>query len=100
MHKRGMKLVVIVVTGLSCVAGTEFRSSAASATSAAPLQQPVISEHFTPFACSEKTTLGMLGCSEHQLLVADARINREVGVIFAVLHDNSARRRLAAAESS
>lgn len=42
----------------------------------------------------------MEGCEEHQLIAADKRIDREVSVVFTLLYDNSARRRLIEAQTA
>lgn len=71
----------------------------ASAGSSSPaLTPPVIHEQFTLLPCAKGTTIGIEGCTEHQLVRADARIDKEVRVLFGLLHDNAARGRLTKAQ--
>ncbi|MHB1509716.1 MAG: lysozyme inhibitor LprI family protein [Acidimicrobiales bacterium] len=65
-----------------------------------PLKPPVIVEPFTLLPCNAGTTIGMEGCAEHRIIAADKRIDREIRILFAVLHDNAARRRLAEAQTA
>jgi uncharacterized protein YecT (DUF1311 family) len=58
------------------------------------LKPPVISEPFTKSPCNQKTTVGMEGCQENQILRADQRIDREVSLLFTLLRDDAARERL------
>jgi len=51
-------------------------------------------------ACNKGSTIGTEGCEEHQLVTADKRIDREVSVLFALLHDDAARSRLVRAETA
>jgi uncharacterized protein YecT (DUF1311 family) len=60
---------------------------------------PVITENFNPpFACNQKSNLGVQGCAERQVDTGDARINAEVKLLFRVLYDNASRRALVTAE--
>lgn len=60
---------------------------------------PVITENFNPpFACNQKSNLGVQGCAERQVDSGDTRINAEVKLLFRVLYDNASRRALVTAE--
>jgi uncharacterized protein YecT (DUF1311 family) len=64
------------------------------------MKPPVITESFTLLPCNKGSTIGTEGCEEHQLVTADKRIDREVSVLFALLHDDAARSRLVRAETA
>jgi uncharacterized protein YecT (DUF1311 family) len=58
----------------------------AASTSAATLRPPVIKEVFTPLKCThDKTTLGIEGCAEHQILRSDKSIDSLNAKIFTKL---------------
>ncbi|HVC24342.1 MAG TPA: lysozyme inhibitor LprI family protein [Acidimicrobiales bacterium] len=62
---------------------------------------PVIHESFSPLLpCNRQTTIGAEGCEEHAIVAADERIDREVAVIFSLLHDSAARTRFVHAETT
>jgi hypothetical protein len=67
---------------------------------AAKLSAPIIRESFTPLACSgspqHRSTLGLEGCAEQQILGTDKKIDALNRTIFAMLVDNAARRRFIA----
>jgi len=67
-----------------------------STSTATTLQAPgVIHEYFTLLSCSPGTTIGLEGCSEHQLLMLDARIVASQRNIFSLLRSRAARGRFA-----
>ena len=71
---------------------------AAAVVAPAP-KPPVITENFNPpFACNQKSNLGVQGCAERQVDSGDTRINAEVKLLFRVLYDNASRRALVTAE--
>jgi uncharacterized protein YecT (DUF1311 family) len=84
---------VIVVTGTLLVGG------AASGASASTLKPPVITEPFTPLPCHHRTTIGLEGCTEGQLLSGDRRINEEVRLLFGAMPTVSQRRAFVAVEN-
>jgi uncharacterized protein YecT (DUF1311 family) len=79
---------------------TSDAAAASAAKKAPPIKPPVITETFTVLPCDEDSTIGMEGCEEHQLVAADKRIDREVNLLFTILHDNAARRRLIQAQTA
>ena len=93
---------IVLVLGASAGVGLgpERTPSAASPAKKVPaIKPPVIAESFTLLPCDQGSTIGMEGCQEHRLVAADKRINREVSLLFTVLHDNAARSRLLRAET-
>lgn len=94
MRRLGTLGLSLLTAASLAVAG----SVSASAGTVAPLVPPIIHEDFTPLPCNQTTTLGLEGCAEHQLLRADQRIDREVRLLFGLLHDNAARGRLSTAQ--
>jgi uncharacterized protein YecT (DUF1311 family) len=76
------------------------RAAASSASKAPPIKPPVITESFTLLPCNNASTIGMEGCEEHKLVADDKRIDREVGLVFTILHDNAARMRLVHAQTT
>jgi uncharacterized protein YecT (DUF1311 family) len=93
-----------IAMGFGARVGLGSPSGPAAAATPAPratsIKPPVITESFTPLPCHKDTTIGMEGCEEHQLVAGDKRIDREVGLLFTLLGDNAARRRLIAAETA
>ncbi|HEY1830613.1 MAG TPA: lysozyme inhibitor LprI family protein [Acidimicrobiales bacterium] len=51
-----------------------------------------------PLACNDNTTIGQEGCQERQNLTLISVLNADQRVIFGLLHDNAARRRLNTAQ--
>jgi uncharacterized protein YecT (DUF1311 family) len=51
-----------------------------------------------PLACNNNTTIGQEGCQERQNLTLISVLNADQRVIFGLLHDDAARRRLNAAQ--
>ncbi len=98
--RRGGRLLVLAAGALAPFAvGAAALSAAGAPAAGARPRPPVVHEVFSPtLPCDHRTTVGELGCEEHALLAADARIDREVAVIFPLLHDDAARRRLVRAE--
>ncbi len=93
--------VIALGLGSHVAFGTAEDPAAAAAARAAPqMKPPVIAEPFTVLACAQNSTIGMEGCEEHKLVGADKRIDREVRLLFTILPDSPARRRLAQAETA
>ena len=88
-------IALVVGVGAGVSLGPVGASAVASAAKKAPpMKPPVITESFTLLPCNKGSTIGTEGCEEHQLVTADKRIDREVSVLFALLHDDAARSRL------
>jgi uncharacterized protein YecT (DUF1311 family) len=66
----------------------------------AKLAAPVIREQFTPLPCPKhpQSTLELEGCAELRIVRADKHIDGVVSALFALLPDDRARSRLAAAQ--
>jgi len=93
--------VVLGVGARVVISAVGNPAAAASLANRAPtIKPPVITEAFTLLPCDQDSTIGMEGCAEHQLVAADKRIDKEVALLFAVLRDNAARRRLVQAQSA
>jgi uncharacterized protein YecT (DUF1311 family) len=94
-------IALVVGVGAGVSLGPVGASAVASAAKKAPpMKPPVITESFTLLPCNKGSTIGTEGCEEHQLVTADKRIDREVSVLFALLHDDAARSRLVRAETA
>ncbi len=103
--RRLLLAVVLAVTagtiGIGAFWGAPGRVADAAPRATVPLlKPPVIVEPFTLLPCNAGTTIGMEGCAEHRIIAADKRIDREIRILFTVLHDNAARRRLAEAQTA
>jgi uncharacterized protein YecT (DUF1311 family) len=83
---------------VSLVGSSWALGSAAGATT--PLKPPVINEHFTLLPCNKKTTLGVEGCAEAQLLRADKQLNQQVAIIFGLFRSKSQKLQFVIAETS
>ena len=108
-HYDQVRRTVIFATAASVVLGASAgvglgsspTLSAASPAKRVPaIKPPVITESFTLLPCDKGSTIGQEGCEEHSLVAADKRIDREVSLLFKVLHDDAARRRLIRAETA
>jgi uncharacterized protein YecT (DUF1311 family) len=67
--------------------------------SASPLKTPVIKENFTRLPCNHKTTLGMEGCAEGQLVAADHQINLQVALLLTSMSTSSQKAAFVKAEN-
>jgi len=100
--RRMIPLVVLaVVVAVTAIVVIEGRSkavtpAAAPSTSTTP---PLLHESFTLLACNNRTTIGLEGCAEHQLLVQDHLVNQLRDRVTHLLIGNSARRQFFLAES-
>ncbi|HEY1828069.1 MAG TPA: lysozyme inhibitor LprI family protein [Acidimicrobiales bacterium] len=83
-------LLGLLATGLLALPGI----SAAAASTPAALRPPVIKELFTLLPCTQKTTLGMEGCAEHQIVAGDRIIDKAEIVLFSVLSHEAGPRAL------
>ena len=98
-------VVLAVVVAVSAIVVIEGRSKAVTTTTTpsisttAPVTPPLLHESFTLLACNHRTTIGLEGCAEHQLLVQDHLINQLRDRVVHLLIDNSARRQYFLAES-
>ena len=93
--RRMIPLVVLaVVVAVTAIVVIEGRSKAVT-----PATPPLLHESFTLLACNNRTTIGLEGCAEHQLLVQDHLINQLRGRVVHLLIGNSARRQFFLAES-
>jgi len=93
--------MVLGIGTRAAVGATDSPTAAASpASKAPPIKPPVITESFTLLRCSNESTIGMEGCEEHKLVAADKRIDREVRLVFTILHDNAARMRFIQAQTT
>lgn len=100
-------VLAVPVCALVCVLASVGLAAAwapaalAAATVQRPLlEPPVIVETFTLLACDSRTTLGIEGCLEHRTIVMDRRIDRDIALLFRLLHTDGERRRLVAAQES
>jgi len=88
--------VIVVLSGLS---PSTHRNSTARASTTHDSSLPILRETFTLLPCNSRTTLGLEGCAEHQLVIADREVNRLRHVVTAALFDGAARQRFFLAES-
>lgn len=90
-------VVVLVATGAFLVGRLSVHgaSTASSTNSTVPLKPPgEIHEAFTLLACAPATTIGIEGCTEHQILALDRRIVASERQLFSLLGSREERRRL------
>jgi uncharacterized protein YecT (DUF1311 family) len=90
-------VAAVVISSGSVSFTATLGNSAAAATHPKP---PVIAEGFSELPCDHKTTVGTEGCDEHQLVLADQRIDKEVALLFTLLHDDPARKHLSETQSA
>ncbi len=88
------------VGALSIVAACMVAGAIAAPAPAAGVTPPTIREPFTLLPCVRQppTTLGLEGCSEHDIVAVDKQIDGAVRVLFRLLPDDGARRDLVAAQ--
>jgi uncharacterized protein YecT (DUF1311 family) len=89
---------LLVTCGLALSIPSGGAGGASKAPAKATLKPPVIHEVFTLLPCDPNTTVGTEGCEEHQVVKFDGVVDRAEAVIFSLLHDASARKRLITAQ--
>jgi uncharacterized protein YecT (DUF1311 family) len=87
------RAVVVLASATSLTFGV------ANVASASALKLPVIKENFHVLPCNEKTTLGMEGCAEKQLVAADHQINLQVALLVTSMSTNAQKAMFIKAET-
>ena len=94
MHVTSSKRLLLVAA-----TSVTLALSLSAVAAASPLKTPVIKENFTKLPCNHKTTLGLEGCAEGQLVSADHQINLQVALVLTSMSTNSQKADFVKAEN-
>jgi uncharacterized protein YecT (DUF1311 family) len=75
-------LVLALLT--ACLIPLSALPAQASGPRSKKVEPPVISETFTLVPCSRQSTMGMVGCTEHETVASDKLIDAEFALLFTI----------------